>query len=124
MGFEVTDVSEKTVQEDFKRNKRIHCCFILTKVKEAEIPADLASADFGSAANMRTRVDYLKDTAGKRDNRDGRDRYQNRQNGQNGRDNRNHSNDHADKAGRPQNDTPQHRGRHNDNNHRNRDKVK
>ena len=61
MGFDVTDVSEKTVQEDFKRNKRIHCCFILTKVRDVEIPAELAAVDFGSAANMRTRVDYLKE---------------------------------------------------------------
>lgn len=72
-GFEVEDVSEKTVQEDFKRNKRIHCCFILTKTAKVEIPEEIASADFGSAANMRTRVDYLKDGVSGRDRGSRRD---------------------------------------------------
>lgn len=76
MGYKITDVSEKTVQEDFRRNKKIHCCFILEKVIDVPVPEDYSDASFGSVSGLKAKVEYLNGgvSGDRREGRGGRER--------------------------------------------------
>lgn len=60
-GFSVRDVTAATIPEDFARDAKIHSCFVLTREREAEIPAEAAGPGFGSAAGLRVGTEFVRD---------------------------------------------------------------